>query len=177
MQNLVDDSGEIFERVIKSIADFFSFHSGQTEPQDKSQHNSGQGIHDRRDGQAEIGLYGDARSCRNLFQRFGAHEMRKQRRGYEIGAGSCDQRGQIGQKNGDDQKLSCALRQICNSHGYIREDHERYDKFQKRTEYAGQGDNQTADRLRQKLSDEDTDDDRNDQFWNKSQFPCSFFHL
>ena len=102
--------------------------------------------------------------------------MRKQTPCNQIGAGACRKGGSVGNGNSYEKQLSGTLGQICDSHGNVGQDHKGDDKFQKGTENTGGGNHGTADRLRQELTNQNTENNGNDQPWNKAQLFLFLFH-
>lgn len=114
-------------------------------------------------GDAEVGFKGNAGCGGNLRHGALAHKVRKQTPCNQIGAGACRKGGSVGNGNSYEKQLSGTLGQICDSHGNVGQDHKGDDKFQKGTENTGGGNHGTADRLRQELTNQNTENNGNNQ--------------
>ena len=177
MEDLVDDAGEVLDAVIERVADGPAPQVGQAQAQHKSQNHGGQGVQQRGDGQAEVAVQGVAGGGGNLLQGPLAHEAGEQGGGHQVGGGAENQGGSVGQSHRDEQQLARAALQIGNAHGDVGQDHQGNDELKERAEDAGGGDDDPAEPDREELSDQDTQDDCDDQFWKKTQFERFLFHL
>ena len=129
MKNFINDLGKVTHSVIKAVSHFFSTHGREAQAQDESQDHCGQGVHDRLDSDGEVRGQRDLCGSSNLVQRVSTHKARKQAFRNQERCGTCDQGRAVSQGHGDEQEFSCALGQVCDTHGNVSQDHERDDKF------------------------------------------------
>ena len=169
-QDLVDNLGEILEAVVQGVADFLAPEGGQAQADDESQHHGGDGVQDGRDRNGEEGRQALAGGLGQFIQHPGTDEGREQGVSHREGEGASHQSGTVGDDGGNQEQLSCPLGQIGDPHGYVGQDHQRNDEFQEIAEDAGKGNDGTADIFRQILSNKDTNDNGNDDFWYKTEF-------
>ena len=129
VEYFVNDGGEILHCIVQGITDLFSTHGREAQAQDESQDHCGQGVHDRLDGDGEVRGQRDLCGSSNLVQRVSTHKARKQAFRNQERCGTCDQGRAVSQGHGDEQEFSCALGQVCDTHGNVSQDHERDDEF------------------------------------------------
>ena len=156
MQNFVNNGGEVRHNSVETVTNFFAPHGRQTQSHHESQHHCRQGIQNGGNGNGEVRRQGNTCGGSNLCHGVRAHERGEQRRGHQIRCAAGDQSGAIGNGHGDQQQFACTLSQIRNTHGDIGKDHEWDDEFQEIAEKSGQGNYQSAYRLRHKLTDQNT---------------------
>ena len=144
VQNLINNTRKVFHRFIQGRPDFLALHCRETQTQNKGKYHSGERIEQRWNGDTEEGAYRLVCRRTDFLHGIRRHKTRKQIDGNQIRNRTANQSRAVCQDDRKQQQFSRSLRQICNSHRHIGENHERNDKLQEIAEDPGQCNDQLA---------------------------------